>query len=366
MRLLINGGGTAGHILPAISVAEALGKRRPGLSVLAIGGSSPTDSELFESAGYAFQPTAAAALTGAHFRLPLNCLRMSLAIITALRKVSEFRPNAALATGAYASVPGAAACLLRNVPQILIAVDASPGRAARIIGRLSGNVAVATEQARRAFPRADVRVTGLPLRSEFDDPDASRARRRLGIPAGRSLILVVGGSQGAGVINEAVGSALESLLGLAAIVHLTGPSHIATYQARRLRLADSLSNRYYPIAYLKHGMADLMAASDLAVARAGGSTHELAAVGLPSILIPGLFAGGHQRANAQRMSDAGAAVVLRETDLNSQTLLNAARELLSEGDRLRKMAAAAAGLGNPGAAESIAERLIQIATRGDA
>ena len=366
MRLLINGGGTAGHILPAISVAEAVRKRDPDLSVLAIGGNSPADRELFESAGYAFQPTGAAALTGARFRLPLNCLRMSLAIIAAFGKVGEFRPNAALSTGAYASVPGAAACLLRKVPQILIAVDASPGRAARIIGRLSGHVAAATEQARNAFPRADVRVTGLPLRSEFDNPDPDRARRQLGIPAGRPAILVVGGSQGASAINEAVGSVLESLLELGTIVHLTGPAHIAGYRARKLGLPDSVRDHYNPIAYLKHGMADLMAASDLAVARAGGTTHELAAAGLASILIPGLFAGGHQHANAQRMSDAGASVTLKESDLTGQTLLNAARELLSDRDRLQKMAAAAAGLGNRGAAESIAERLMQITARGDA
>ena len=366
MRLLINGGGTAGHILPAISVAEAVRKRDPGLSVLAIGGSSPTDRELFEYAGCAFQPTGATGLTGAGSRLPLNSLRMSLAILAAFKKVGEFRPNAALSTGAYASVPGAAACLLRKVPQILVAVDASPGRAAKIIGRLSGHVAVATEQARHAFPRADVRVTGLPLRSEFDHPDPDRARRLHGLPAGRPVILVVGGSQGAGAINEAVGSVLASLLELGAIVHLTGPTHVTEYQTMKSALPDRIRDHYCPIAYLKHGMADLMAASDLAVARAGGSTHELAAAGLPSILIPGLFAGGHQHANAQRMSDAGAAVVLRESDLSGESLINAVRILLSDRCRLQKMASAAAGLANPGAAESIAERLIQIATRGDA
>ena len=366
MRLLINGGGTAGHILPAISVAEAVRKRDPRLSVLAIGGSSPADRELFESAGYAFQPTGAAGLTDAGFRLPFNCLRMSMAILAAFRKVGEFRPNAALSTGAYASVPGAAACLLRKVPQILIAVDASPGHAARIIGRLSGHVAAATEQARHAFPRADVRVTGLPLRSEFDNPDPDRARRRLGIPDGHPVILVVGGSQGAAAINEAVGSVLESLLELGAIVHLTGPAHIAAYRTKKLGLPDGVRDRYNPIAYLKHGMADLMAASDLAVARAGGSTHELASAGLPSILIPGLFAGGHQHVNAQRMFDAGSAVVLKEANLSGQTLLNAVRELLSDRDRLQKMAAATAGLGNRGAAESIADRLMQMTARGDA
>ena len=168
------------------------------------------------------------------------------------------------------------------------------------------------------------------------------------------------------MINDAVGSVLESLLEQAAVVHLTGPAHIARHQTIKSRLVDNVRDHYRPIAYLKHGMADLMAASDLAVARAGGSIHELAAAGLPSILIPGLFAGGHQRANAQRMSDAGAAVVLKEGGLSGQTLLNAVRKLLSDQRRLKKMAAAAAGLANRGAAESIAERLIQIATRGDA
>ena len=366
MKLLISGGGTAGHILPAISVAEAMKKRDPSLSVLAIGSNSPTDRELFESAGYAFQPTGAAALAGVRFGLPLNVLRMSLAIVTAFRKVGEFRPNAALSTGAYASVPGAVACLLRRVPQILIAVDASPGYAARIVGRFSGHVAAATEQSRNKFRRADVQVTGLPLRSEFDSPDPGRARRRLGIPADRPVILVIGGSQGSRVINEAIGSILESLLELGAVVHLTGPANISAYQGKKLGLPDRIRNQYHPITFLNNGIADLMAASDLAIARAGGTTHELAAVGLPSILIPGLFAQGHQQANAQRLSDAGAAVSVTETDLNGQTLLNTVRELLSDKNRLKKMAAAAAGLGKRDAAESVAERLMQLATRGDA
>jgi UDP-N-acetylglucosamine--N-acetylmuramyl-(pentapeptide) pyrophosphoryl-undecaprenol N-acetylglucosamine transferase len=341
-------------------------KRDPNLSVLAIGSNSPTDRELFESAGYAFQPTSAAALAGVRLGLPLNVLRMSLAVVTAFRKVGEFRPNAALSTGAYASVPGAAACLIRRVPQILIAVDASPGHAARIVGRFSGHVATATEQARNRFPRADVEVTGLPLRSEFDSPDPDRARRQLDIGASRPVILIVGGSQGSRVINDAVGSILESLLESGAIVHLTGPADIAAYESRKRGLPDRIRSQYHPIAFLKHGIADLMAAADLAVARAGGTTHELAAVGLPSILIPGLFAQGHQQANAHRMSDAGAAVTLTETDLDRQTLLTTIIELVSDQDRLNKMAAAAASLGTRGAADSIAERLVQMATRGDA
>lgn len=366
MRLLISGGGTAGHIFPAISVVEAVKRRDPGLSVLAIGSNAPTDRELFESAGFNFQSTGAAALVGVRFGLPLNVMRMSLAIVTAFRKVGEFRPNAALSTGAYAAVPGAVACLLRRVPQVLIAIDASPGHAARFVGRFSGHVAAATEEASNKFPRANVQVTGLPLRVEFDSPDAARGRRRLGIAPGVPVILVIGGSQGSSVINKTVGSILESMLEIGAVVHLTGTGNIAAHLSRQLNLPDGIRNRYHPIAFLDHGLADLMAASDLAIARAGGTTHELAALGLPSILIPGLFAQGHQRANARRLSAAGAAVTLPEPELDGQTLLNHVRELLSDQNRLGRMAAAAAGLGTRGAADSIAERLVQIATRGDA
>ena len=174
------------------------------------------------------------------------------------------------------------------------------------------------------------------------------------------IILIAGGSQGARIINEVVGSILKPLLKLATIVHLTGSRDIAAYEALRHELPNQIRTRYHPISFLKQGLADLMSAADLAITRAGGTTHELAATGLPSILIPGLFAHGHQEANAHHLAAAGAAVTISEIDLDGQKLLNTVIEMLSDKKGLKKMSLAAASLGTLSAADSIAETLLHM------
>ena len=364
MRLVVCGGGTAGHIYPAISVAKAVERHEPGLSVLAIGTNSASDRTRFEAAGYAFHSTSAAPIVGARLALPFNVLRMTAAIISAMRKIADFKPNVALSTGAYASIPGAAACLIQRVPQVLIAVDARPGRAARLIGRFASYVASATLEALAEFPPERSSVTGLPLRDEFNCPNAGRARRRLGIDGDVRLLMVIGGSQGSTLLNDTIGSVLEQLLELANVVHLTGDLHIARYEARKSALPSAIRGAYHPLAYLDGGMADLMAASDLAIARAGGTTQELVAAGLPSVLIPGLFAGGHQKANADRLAEGGASVTLSESDLSGGELLTIVRGLLNDDSWLREMKNAAARLAKTDAAERIAEKVLELGKGG--
>lgn len=363
MKLLICGGGTAGHVYPAIAVARAMAKREPGLTVLALGSGARNDRTLFESAGITFAGTGAAALTGAGPRLPLNAIRMVLALARAFKKVGAFRPNAAVSTGAYASFPGALACFLRRVPQVLIVIDARPGRAARMIGRFATHVAAATREASTAFAASKTSVTGLPLRPEFADADGRRARKRFGIDEGRELLLIAGGSQGSRTINAACAAALPELLQLGDVVHLTGEADAARMAAVASALPSDLRRAYHPVAFLNEGMADLMAASDLAISRAGGTVHELAAAGLPAILTPGTFAHGHQRANAQRMADAGAALVLEESDFTQKQIVEAVRQLLLDRARLARMAAAASSLGSKDAAETVAAKVWQLATR---
>jgi UDP-N-acetylglucosamine--N-acetylmuramyl-(pentapeptide) pyrophosphoryl-undecaprenol N-acetylglucosamine transferase len=361
MRLLLCGGATAGHIFPITAVAAELATRDADLAVLAIGGRREVDQRLFGDAGHPFLATSAAPVVGAGARLPWNLLKTSSATIAALRAIRRFKPDIALSGGGYASIPGSIASRLGGVPLVLQANDVQPGRAARLIARFARLITVACQPAALAFGGRPTAITGLPLRPGFRQADAARARARFNIPSDRPLLVVMGGSQGARAINLALGPVLDRLLRRAHIVHLTGAAGLDTATAIRDSLPDASRNAYTPLAFLADGFADLLAAADLAVARSGGSIHEFTASALPSLLIPGGFAGGHQVANARWLEAAGAALVLEEPDLTPDTLLQSITGLLDDRERLARMATAAEFLGRPDAAARVADILVDIA-----
>ena len=363
MRLVLCGGATAGHIFPITATAAALGHRHPGLSVLAIGGRSDLDRRLFAAAGHKFVPTTAAPLVGAGRRLPWNVLRTAAATVTAFRAISRFRPHVALSGGGYASVPGSLACRLHGVPLVLQANDVRPGRAARLIARFARVITIACQPAASVFGSRPTAVTGLPLRPEFHQADAARARARFSVPGDHPLLVVMGGTQGASAINLAVFPMLDSILGRAHVVHLTGPTDIESAVVVQQSLPANLRDSYSPFEFFENGLADLLAAADLVISRAGGSIHEFTASGLPALLIPGLYAGAHQQANARWLDNAGAALVIEETEVTPETLLEAVTGLLDDPGRLGRMAAAASSLGRPDAAERVADILTELGSR---
>jgi UDP-N-acetylglucosamine--N-acetylmuramyl-(pentapeptide) pyrophosphoryl-undecaprenol N-acetylglucosamine transferase len=363
MRLVLCGGATAGHIFPITAAATALGHRDTELAILAIGGHSDLDRRLFAAAGHAFVPTSAAPIVGAGRRLPWNVLKTIAATITAFRAIRRFRPHVALSGGGYASVPGSLACRLHGVPLVLQANDVRPGRASRLIARFARVTTIACQPAASVFGGRPTAVTGLPLRSEFRQADAARARARFAVPDDRPLLIVMGGSQGARTINLAVSPVLKDILQRAHVVHLTGPAGIETALAVRQSLRTDLRDGYSPLPFLEDGIADLFAAADLVISRAGGAVHEFTASALPALLIPGLYAGAHQQANARWLEDSGAALVMEETSLTPETLLEAVAGLLDDTDRLARMADAAASLSRPDAAERVADILIELGSR---
>ena len=363
MRLVLCGGATAGHIFPVTAVAASLAGRDSDLAVLAIGGRGELDRRLFAAAGHPFVSTSAAPFVGAGARLPWNLIKTLSATITALRAIRRFRPHAALSGGGYASIPGSVACRLSGVPLVLQANDVNPGRAAHLIARFAQIVTVACQPAASAFGGRPTAVTGLPLRPEFRRADAARARVRFRIPPNRPLLVVMGGSQGARAINLALGPILSQLLPRAHIVHLTGAAGIDSAIAVQHSLPGQLRDAYTPLTFLDDGFADLLAAADLAIARSGSSIHEFTASGLPALLIPGGFAGGHQQANARWLADAGGALVLEEPRLTPESLLDAIVGLLDDPDRLTRMSAAATYLGRPDAAERVADILTELSSR---
>ncbi len=361
MRLLICGGGTAGHIMPAVAVVEQLRQAQPSISVLALASKRQLDQKLYSRHGIECLQLNSAPIAGVSaWEASVNAIRNASAFLAALAMARTFSPTVALSTGGYPSVPGALATRALGRPMVLLAVDEHPGLAVRTQAKFASRIACATPATALRLGAGKSQPTGLPLRLQFDHPNAEAARNRFGVPSGRSLVVVVGGSQGARVINEAVIANMERLLDLAHVVHLTGNAGVKDAIGARARLTPDEAERYRPVEFLNCEYADLLAAADLVVGRAGaGAVAELASSGRPALLVPGQFAAGHQMVNAARYAASGAAIVLAEEDL--KRLPDTIGELLTDRPLLAQMAAAAHSQATPGAAAAVAEMLREIA-----
>jgi UDP-N-acetylglucosamine--N-acetylmuramyl-(pentapeptide) pyrophosphoryl-undecaprenol N-acetylglucosamine transferase len=255
-----------------------------------------------------------------------------------LRILDRFRPDVVLGMGGYVMAPAVAAARLRRVPYVLHEKDVRPGLATRLFAGRAAAVCTTLPGTERRLPRAHVVLTGVPLREGFE-PRTPRVPPK--------TVLVTGGSQGARRINQAVWGALDGLT-----ERFTNVIHVAGEQGREEVERRALPG-YEPMTFAGD-MASLMARADLVICRAGiGTLAELTAVGLPSVLVPGTFGGGHQRQNADVLADAGAALVVPDEELTPQRLLEAIDSL--NGPRLRAMAKASAALGRRDAAARVLE-----------
>ena len=297
-------------------------------------------------------------------RLTLNLLRLVRATGQAASAIGRFKADAVLATGGYVSAPAIIAAWLRRVPVALYLPDASPGVAVRAFAPLATRIALSFPITKQYFKGSKAIVTGYPVRHEFLEADKDRARAAYNLLPDLPVVMVMGGSQGAQSLNLAVSDALEPLLHHAQLIHLCGESDEQLLRGRRATLDTDLRQRYHLFRYLHRGVADAMAACDLMVCRAGASTlAELPILGLPSILVPGTFAGGHQEKNADFLVDEGAAIKLPDFQLGQGGLLPAVLSLLEDRARLSEMAAEARRLARPEAAHNIAELVRSIARR---
>ena len=288
-----------------------------------------------------------------------NGLKLALGVAQATWILLRFKPDVVFATGGYASVPvGVAARLVRR-PLIVYLPDVTPGWAVRLLSRLATRMATTSERALAYLPKGKTSVVGYPVRGDFWSIDQKAARERLGLPREGRVLLVTAGSLGARKINEAVVAALPRLLERCHIIHLTGAADESWANEQRETLTQAQRERYRV-----HGYADdvpaMMIAADLVISRAGASTlGELPAAGAPSILVPGEYEGWSQAPNAEFMRDRGAALVLRNAELDR--LAATVSGLLDDEARLANMRAAAKSLARPDAARDLAQMLVEAA-----
>jgi UDP-N-acetylglucosamine--N-acetylmuramyl-(pentapeptide) pyrophosphoryl-undecaprenol N-acetylglucosamine transferase len=269
-------------------------------------------------------------------------------------------------TGGYVSVPVVVAAWMLGVPTVLFLPDVKPGLAVAALSRIVDRVACTTEETRRYLPPEKVVPTGYPVRPDLRAwTDRAKARAVLGLPADEPVVFAVGGSTGARSINRAVVAALPRLLPRAVVVHMAGAHGIDEARRAREALDPADRERYRVHEYLHDEYGPTMAAADLTIARAGASVlGELPAFGLPGVLVPGTFAGGHQRYNADYLVQAGAAVRLDDDQIQQEgTLSTTVLALLDDPARRRGMASAARSLDRPDAAERVAALLTSLADR---
>lgn len=361
MRVVLSGGGTGGHVYPALAVAEALARqvRDQPLELLYVGGGRGVEARIVQRAGFPFVAVRSGQVRGrSPWRLALSLGRVALGTVQALRTLRRFRPQVVFATGGYASVPVAVAAWLRRIPLVVYLPDLEPGLAVRLSARLASRVAF-TSSASRSWLRGG-EETGYPVRAAFFTAERTAARDRLGLEPTGPVLLVSGASQGAHSLNRAVAAHAPRLLRLCQVLHLTGARDEAWMREVRAALPLELQGRYHLYAYLD-AMAGAMAAADLAVTRSGASTlGELPAAGLPAILVPYPYAGRHQVANASLLVEAGAAEMLADETLE-KTLADAVERLLADPQRLGRMATAARALARPEAARTLARLVLEVA-----
>jgi UDP-N-acetylglucosamine--N-acetylmuramyl-(pentapeptide) pyrophosphoryl-undecaprenol N-acetylglucosamine transferase len=346
---LITGGGTAGHVLPALAVAEALVDRGHPLADLHyVGAQRGIETRLVPPTGL---PHAFLDVVGVQRRLDRSNLGFGPKLRRAIRDATTLlrtrRPRVVVSVGGYASLPAVLAARRLRIPIVVVSYDRRPGRASQLAARFAVTSAVAFPGS--GLPRA--RLTGAPLRRAVLEVDPARdraaAREALALPPDRFVVLAAGGSLGSAVLNDAVRgfAALSAERRDLAVRHVVGERFLtddATAAAGRAR--DGI---LYTVVGYEERMPQAYAAADVVVARAGASTvAELAAIGVPSILVPWPGAAAdHQTDNARSLAAVGAAVLLPESQLTPDRLAREIEHLRADPSTLPAMAAAARSAG---------------------
>jgi UDP-N-acetylglucosamine--N-acetylmuramyl-(pentapeptide) pyrophosphoryl-undecaprenol N-acetylglucosamine transferase len=357
--LMVAGGGTGGHIYPAVAIAREYVARDASRRVVFVGTARGLETKIVPKAGFPLELIDVAGLKGVRgLNLLRNLFRLPLGFVQAWRHVGRHRPNVILGVGGYSSGPVLVAASLRGVPTIIHESNAFPGLANRVLARFVTTVAVAFREALDRMSRKDGVVTGNPIRKEFFDLGAIS---RQPPSANRQRLLLFGGSQGSRILNDTMIAALPHLSPLREkldIVHQTGSNEHAKVEAAYEQSAFAIA-RVVP--YLDP-IADEIAAADVVVSRAGAMTiGELAAIGRAAILVPFAAAtNNHQELNARVVERAGGAIVLTEAELSAERLAAAINEVLSDPQRALRMGAAAQTLATPDATKSIVDLIEKI------
>ncbi len=374
MRVLVSGGGTGGHIYPALAIATEL-QARYQADILFLGSDDGLETEIVPAAGFRL-----AAIKAGRLRRYISLstvtgvLRVPPGMIQAIGVVRKFRPQVAFSSGGFVAVPAALAAKVNGVPMLMHQQDVPPNLSNRLAAPLATRISVSFADSLPYFPARKTRLLGNPVRQAILDArsiDPSEARSRFGLDANLPMLLVTGGSQGARHLNQVTARALPKLLAQCQVLQIAGKQ---LYDETRLLVEgvlegqdEKIRQRYRLVAYLNEEMPLALRAADLVVCRSGASTlTELATLGKPSMLVPlpPNIGSSPQEVNAAMFGRERAAIVIKNDDLTPEVLVEQALAAITSPTRLDEMARSASAFAKLSATQEIASELVGIAKAG--
>jgi UDP-N-acetylglucosamine--N-acetylmuramyl-(pentapeptide) pyrophosphoryl-undecaprenol N-acetylglucosamine transferase len=355
LKLVIAGGGTGGHLFPALALAEEFKEREPGMEIVFIGAYGGLEEKVVPEYGYSLKLLSVEGVKRKRGLARAAALFKAFkATIAALRMLRKLSPDGVIGSGAYSSAPVVFAARLLGIKTAVLEQNALPGLTNRVSGKVVDRIYIAFEEAFKYFPRSRTKLTGNPIRRAILERAESSVAGGNG-PKDKFKVLVFGGSQGATAINAAFLDSAEYLTDVwngLEVIHQSGEKG---YEA----VATSYRRKKLKVEVHKfiEDMASAYSGADLVVCRAGAtSIAEITAFGLASVLVPYPFASdNHQEVNAESLQAAGASVMIRQDNLTGKTLADTIRSFYEDAGRLKEYSARAAALGRPRAAMVIAD-----------
>lgn len=368
MRYLITGGGTGGHIYPALAILDEIKTKDPQAQFLYVGRRQGLEKELATKAGYNYK---AVRIKGLPRRINLDSFKTGVALLQGIhdaRKIiKDFKPDIVIGTGGYVSFPAVYVAQRKNIPTMLQEANAFPGKVNRILSKRAKGVALAFPEAKSRLNTDKTFVCGNPIRPDFLHVDKSASRKKFGIKDGEKLILSFGGSGGQESINDALVEIFQGKLKEDyRFIHITGRDYYKEFLDQLKEKNISLSDQIKILDY-SHEIPDLLAAADVGILSSSAiSLAEVACVGLPSILIPKTYtADNHQEFNARAFESAGASEVILEKDLDGKKLLASISSIVDDQEKMQKMGKCAKILSKPNSTKDIVENIFRLLKEKD-
>lgn len=370
-RVIFTCGGTAGHVNPAIALAQLMHEKDPETEFLFVGAERGLEKDLVPQAGYAFRTVHISSFHRSfkpkeikhNFVSVCNLLRAPGEARAILR---DFRPDVVIGTGGYASFPMVKAAAKAGIPTAVHESNMVPGLTTEMLEPFAGRIMVGFEECRRHYKHPDrVRVTGTPVRGDFFSMTKQEAKKTLGVDDGRPLIVSFWGSLGAAGMNRQMADFLALEAAKEPFHHIHGAGKSGYHMVRQLLAEKGVDLEQHPSLQVReyiYDMAPVMRAADLVLCRAGASTiSELTALGVPALIVPSPYVtNNHQEKNARVLEAAGGAVVLLERDSSGQALFQTACGILHDAQRRAAMEKAMASLGIRDATERIYQTVLEL------
>jgi UDP-N-acetylglucosamine--N-acetylmuramyl-(pentapeptide) pyrophosphoryl-undecaprenol N-acetylglucosamine transferase len=351
---ILTGGGTGGHVFPALAVAEVLRER--GHRVLFVGTREGMEARLVPEHGYDIEFVRSGALNRVGVRQTLQTASLlPVGVLSARTLLKRFKPDAVFSMGGYVAGPVMVAAVMGRVPLIVMEPNAIPGVANRLVARRVYRALLGFESTRKFFPKANAEVTGVPVRPAFFHVHPKQG--------GKFTVLITGGSRGARTLNRASRESWPLFKEAGVPVRLVHQTGAGEHAALAEEFASSgVDGEIVP--FIKN-MADAFSGADVVIGRSGaGGVNEIAAAGMPSVLVPFPFAADdHQRKNAEELANAGAARMILDRELTGERLFREIEQLRANPEELLRMSTRVKPFAKPGAAERAAGVLEEAANR---